>query len=77
MSTHRLDADALWLALQSRVDAERLSYRDVAARTGVSASLLTKLKRGGKPDADNLVSLLVWLGRGVEDFTVPNDAAPG
>lgn len=75
MSTHRLDVDALHLAIYARMHAERLSYRDVAAQTDISASLLTKIKHGGCPDADNLVSLLVWLGRGIEDFTELNVGA--
>lgn len=73
MSTHRLDTDALHLAIYARMHRERLSSRQVAEQADVSASTLTRLKQGHRPDADGLVSLLVWLGRGVEDFTVLND----
>jgi transcriptional regulator with XRE-family HTH domain len=75
VSAHRLDTDALHLAIYGRMHAERLDYRQVAAATGLSPSTLVRLKHGKRPDADGLVSLLVWLGRGVEDFTVPNAGA--
>lgn len=72
MTSHRLDTDALHLALYARQHAEKLAAKDVAEQVGVSASTLTRLKRGQCPNADALVSLLVWLGRGIEDFTVLN-----
>lgn len=72
MTTHRLDTDALHLALYARMHREKLSARQVAEQTGVSASTLTRIKQGQRPDADGLVTLLVWLGRGIEDFTVLN-----
>lgn len=76
MTTHRLDTDALHLAIYARMHAEKLTARQVAERVGVSASTLTRIKQGQRPDADGLVSLLVWLGRGVEDFTVLNAGTP-
>lgn len=72
MTTHRLDTDALHLALYARMHTEKLAYRDVSEQTGVSASTLTRIKHGKRPDADGLVALLVWLGRGIEDFTALN-----
>jgi hypothetical protein len=75
VSTHRLDTVGLHLALYARMHARGLTAADVAAQTGLSGSTLTRLKGGQCPNADALVSLLVWLGRGVEDFTVLNDGA--
>lgn len=72
MTTHHLDTDALHLAIYARQYAEGLTARQVADQCGVSASTLTRLKQGKCPDADGLVTLLVWLGRGVEDFTALN-----
>jgi len=72
MTTHRLDTDALHLAIYARMHREKLSAREVAQQTGISASTLTRIKHGQRPDADGLVTLLVWLERGIEDFTVLN-----
>ncbi len=75
MSTHRLDTRALHLAIYARMLDEGLSAAQVAARVGVSASTLTRVKGGRCPDADALVSLLVWLGREASEFTVRSDGA--
>lgn len=72
MTTHRLDTTALHLAIYARMHTEKLSAREVAEQTGLSASTLTRIKQGQRPDADGLVTLLVWLERGIEDFTVLN-----
>jgi len=71
-TTHRLDTDALHVAIYGRMYAERLSTRDAAEQIGISPSTLTRIKQGKCPDADALVSLLSWLGRCAEDFTVLN-----
>lgn len=71
-TTHRLDTDALHLAPYARMHAEKLTARQLAEQVGVSPSTLTRIKQGQRPDADGLVTLLVWLGRGIEDFTVLN-----
>lgn len=51
--------------LRRRLDTQRLerglSWRDLAEITGLSSSTLTRLKDDKRPDADALVSLLVWL----------------
>ncbi|MFC7330797.1 helix-turn-helix domain-containing protein [Marinactinospora rubrisoli] len=62
-----LDLDALYVALDRRRRAHRMSWRAVAAQAGVSPSLLTRIGRGGPaPSADNLVRLLGWLDNGFD-----------
>lgn len=44
-----------------------MSLRDVADKTGVSASTLSRIENGtGKPDADNIARLTGWLDVPVE-----------
>jgi transcriptional regulator with XRE-family HTH domain len=44
-----------------------MSLRDVADKTGVSASTLSRIENGtGKPDADNIARLTGWLNVPVE-----------
>lgn len=57
-----LDTEALFTAIDRRRRARRIYFRDVAAEANVSASGLTRLGQGHRPDADCLVRLLVWLG---------------
>ncbi|MFE4818575.1 helix-turn-helix domain-containing protein [Streptomyces sp. NPDC056704] len=61
MSTHRLDVEELHRRLDARRQQQRLSWRQLAARLDLSASTLSRLADGKRPDADALVSLLVWL----------------
>lgn len=49
-------------AIKRRREEFRLSLRDVADVTGVSASTLSRIENGtGKPDADNIARLTGWL----------------
>ncbi len=49
-------------AIKRRRQELKLSLRDVADKTGVSASTLSRIENGtGKPDADNIASLSTWL----------------
>jgi transcriptional regulator with XRE-family HTH domain len=59
----RLDVAALYSALDIVRSHRRCSWREVAAETGLSPSLFSRLAEGRKPDADGLVTLLAWLGR--------------
>ena len=49
-------------AIKRRREELELSLRDVADKTGVSASTLSRIENGtGKPDADNIARLTGWL----------------
>jgi transcriptional regulator with XRE-family HTH domain len=61
-----LDVRALAAAVATIARHRNLSMRAVAAETGLSASTLTRLSQGQKPDADGLVTLLSWLGIEIE-----------
>lgn len=79
-------------AIKRRREELKLSLRDVADVTNVSASTLSRIENGtGKPDADNIARLTNWLDMPVdrvmkkhsgEDATVepviyyPHEATP-
>lgn len=71
-TTHRLDVAGLHVAIYAHAHREHLTAKQVAEQVGVSESTLTRIKQGKRPDADALVTLLVWLGRDLGDFTVLN-----
>jgi transcriptional regulator with XRE-family HTH domain len=57
-----VDTQELGRAVKRRREELRLSLRDVASETGVSASTLSRIENGtGKPDADNIARLTNWL----------------
>lgn len=54
-------------AVKRRREELGLSLRDVADKTGVSASTLSRIENGtGKPDADNIARLTGWLDMPVD-----------
>lgn len=57
-----VDTQELGRAVKRRREELKLSLRDLAATTSVSASTLSRIENGtGKPDADNIARLTSWL----------------
>jgi hypothetical protein len=46
----------------------RVAWRRVAADAGVSASCITRLSRGSRPDVDTIAALSGWAGLDLNDF---------
>ena len=73
----QFDATAFYAALDSQREAKGLTWKQVAAEAGVSASTLTRMGQGKRPDVDGLASLLAWSGLSADDFIrKERDAAP-
>ena len=64
----QFDVSALHSALDSERVARRLTWKDVSAASGVSASTLTRLSQGKRPDVDSLAALTAWLKIPAERF---------
>ena len=62
------DGDAFFRALELTVDARSQTWKQVAAKTGVSASTLTRMAQGRRPDAASLAALSAWAGLNPSDF---------
>jgi transcriptional regulator with XRE-family HTH domain len=62
------DGDAFYRSLETTVSSRGLSWKQVAAETGVSASTLTRMAQGRKPDAASLAALSAWAGINPSDF---------
>lgn len=57
-----VNTEELGRAVRRRREELGLSLRDVATKTSVSASTLSRIENGtGKPDADNIARLTHWL----------------
>lgn len=65
----RFDARALYEALDAQRQARGMSWKEVADEIGVSASTLTRTRRGGRMEADGMLAMVRWLGRTAESFT--------
>jgi transcriptional regulator with XRE-family HTH domain len=65
---HQFDVSALHSALDTERIARNLAWKDVAAESGISASTLTRLSQGRRPDVDSLAALTSWLGIPADRF---------
>lgn len=66
----RLDAARLYAALDAEREAQGLSWRQLATEAGVSASLVSRMGNGHRPDLDGFIALVQWLGMPAETFMV-------
>jgi transcriptional regulator with XRE-family HTH domain len=64
----QFDVDALHAALDGERIARGLNWKDVSAESGVSASTLTRLSQGKRPDVDSLTALTHWIGVSADRF---------
>ena len=62
------DGDAFYRALEATVTARSKTWKQVALETEVSASTLTRMAQGRKPDAASLAVLSAWAGLNPSDF---------
>ena len=62
------NGDAFYRALETTVTARSTTWKQVATETGVSASTLTRMAQGRRPDAASLAALSAWAGLNPSDF---------
>ena len=67
-TTLRFDSKALYDALDARRISRDLSWKQVAAETGVSGSTLMRTRLGGRMEVDGVLAMVTWLGVTVETF---------
>jgi transcriptional regulator with XRE-family HTH domain len=62
------DASAFYDAIDAQRRARGMNWKQVAAASGVSASTLTRMAQGARPDVDGLAALASWSGLNADDF---------
>lgn len=62
------DGDAFYRALETTVKAKSKTWKQVSEETGVSASTLTRMAQGRRPDAASLAALSAWAHLNPSDF---------
>jgi len=63
-----LDASRLYAALDETRRSRGLQWRQVAQEAGISASTLTRMAQGKRPDVDGLAALVKWSGLDANAF---------
>lgn len=66
--TASFDAEAFYEAVDAQRRAKKMTWRQVAVATGVSASTFTRMAQGKRPDVDSLATLCSWSGLSADDF---------
>ena len=64
----RFDNEAFYSALNATRLSRQNTWKNVAEEAGISASTLTRIGQGKRPDVDGLAALLKWSGLKAEDF---------
>jgi transcriptional regulator with XRE-family HTH domain len=64
----RFAAEAFFSALDAHRQAKKLTWKKIAEQAGVSASTLTRIAQGKRPDVDTLAALCIWSGLNPDDF---------
>ena len=62
------DNEAFYAELNRVRLAKLMTWKDVAAEAGVSASTLSRIGQGANPDVEGLATLLAWSGLKAELF---------
>lgn len=74
MSKAEFDAAGFHRALDAVRSARGLNWKVMAEQSGVSASTLTRLAQGRRPDVDSLAALVAWAGLSADAFVHAGDA---
>lgn len=70
------DAGAFYEALDGVRQAKNLNWKQIAGESGVSASTLTRMAQGKRPDVDGLAALAAWSGLDADDYVRSEHARP-
>ena len=62
------DNQGFYTALDRTRQAKNLNWKEVAAQSGVSASTLTRMAQGKRPDVDGLAALAAWAKLSTDDY---------
>lgn len=68
MGKVEFNVESFYAALDSQRQSKKLSWKQVAEQSGISASTLTRMAQGRRPDVDSLAALLAWSGLKAEFF---------
>ena len=70
------DSGGFYQALDAARRAKNLNWKQVAAESGVSASTLTRMAQGRRPDVDGLAALASWSGLRADDYVRSDTERP-
>ena len=72
----RFDAEAFYAALDAERRSRKNTWKRVAEEARVSASTLTRMAQGRRPDVDSLAALVAWSGLKADAFVKDEHERP-
>ena len=72
----RFDAEAFYSALDAERRSRKQTWKRVAEEAQVSASTLTRMAQGRRPDVDSLAALVAWSGLSADTFVRGEQGRP-
>ena len=72
----RFDAEAFYSALDAERRSRQQTWKRVAEEAEVSASTLTRMAQGRRPDVDSMAALIAWSGLSADMFVRHEQARP-
>ena len=72
----RFDAEAFYSALDAERRSRQQTWKRVAEEAQVSASTLTRMAQGRRPDVDSMAALVAWSGLSADTFVRNEQAKP-
>ncbi|WP_116091838.1 helix-turn-helix domain-containing protein [Sphingomonas crusticola] len=76
MPNVEFDARSFYQALDTTRAARRMNWKQVAEKSGVSASTLTRIAQGKRPDVDSMAALVAWSGLSADEFVTGERQRP-
>jgi transcriptional regulator with XRE-family HTH domain len=70
------DTEGFYSALDGVRQARKMNWKQVAAESRVSASTLTRMAQGKRPDVDGLAALATWSGLEADAFVRSDEERP-
>jgi transcriptional regulator with XRE-family HTH domain len=70
------DNEAFYDALDGVRRARRMNWKQLAGESGVSASTLTRMAQGKRPDVDGLAALVAWSGLDADAYVRSDKERP-
>ena len=72
----RFDAEAFYSAIDAERRSRRQTWKRVAEEAQVSASTLSRMAQGRRPDVDSMAALVAWSGLSADTFVKDDQGKP-
>lgn len=76
MAKGQFDAEGFYSALDAVRQGRKKTWKQIADDSKVSASTLTRMAQGRRPDVDSLAALSEWSGIDVDEFMHGSERPP-